>query len=145
MIFWRKIVIFHTKYQNKFPAPLRSAQFFKCAPPPNLKSWIRPCYLLCLYLSEFFLVNNVLLEDNTTLQIFLIGAKVFTILLNVHVNTLRRHVEKQPLRTLYGIYRITIGGFLSMNEYEARSQMFYDVNGYPRFKYVLNGRLGVRL
>ena len=24
------------------PPPLRSAQFFKCA-PPNLKSWIRPC------------------------------------------------------------------------------------------------------
>ena len=36
MIFWRKIVIFHTKYPN----------FFKCAPPPNLKSWIRPWKLL---------------------------------------------------------------------------------------------------
>ena len=33
MIFWCKIVIFHTKYPHKF---------FKCA-PPNLKSWIRPC------------------------------------------------------------------------------------------------------
>ena len=42
MIFWRKIVIFHTKYPKKFRASLRSAQFFKC-PPPNLKSWIRPC------------------------------------------------------------------------------------------------------
>jgi uncharacterized membrane protein len=27
-IFWRKIVIFHTKYPKKFPASLRSAQFF---------------------------------------------------------------------------------------------------------------------
>jgi hypothetical protein len=28
MIFWRKIVIFHTKYPQNFPASLRSAQFF---------------------------------------------------------------------------------------------------------------------
>ena len=28
MIFWRKIVIFHTKYPTKFRASLRSAQFF---------------------------------------------------------------------------------------------------------------------
>ena len=28
MIFWRKIVIFHTKYPNNFRACLRSAQFF---------------------------------------------------------------------------------------------------------------------
>jgi hypothetical protein len=28
MIFWRKIVIFHTKSPKKFPASLRSAQFF---------------------------------------------------------------------------------------------------------------------
>ena len=28
MIFWRKIVIFHTKYPKYFPASLRSAQFF---------------------------------------------------------------------------------------------------------------------
>jgi hypothetical protein len=27
---------------NKFRASLRSAQFFLSAPPPNLKSWIRP-------------------------------------------------------------------------------------------------------
>ena len=31
MIFWRRIVIFYTKYPNNFPASLRSA-----------KSWIRP-------------------------------------------------------------------------------------------------------
>jgi hypothetical protein len=28
MIFWRKIVIFHTKYPKSFRAHLRSAQFF---------------------------------------------------------------------------------------------------------------------
>ena len=41
MIFWRKIVIFHTKYSNNFRASLHSAQFFLSA-PPNLKSRIRP-------------------------------------------------------------------------------------------------------
>jgi hypothetical protein len=34
MIFWRKIVIFHTKYPQNFRAPLRSAQFFLSVPPP---------------------------------------------------------------------------------------------------------------
>jgi hypothetical protein len=34
MIFWRKIVIFHTKYPKNFRAPpLRSAQNFLSAPP----------------------------------------------------------------------------------------------------------------
>ena len=33
MIFWRKIVIFHTKYPKNFRASLRSAQFFLSAPP----------------------------------------------------------------------------------------------------------------
>jgi hypothetical protein len=28
MIFWRKIVIFHTKYPKNFRASLRSAQYF---------------------------------------------------------------------------------------------------------------------
>ena len=28
LIFWRKIVIFHTKYPNNFRTCLRSAQFF---------------------------------------------------------------------------------------------------------------------
>ena len=37
-IFWHKIVIFHTKYP-KYGA------FFLSAPPPNLKSWIRPWYI----------------------------------------------------------------------------------------------------
>ena len=34
MTFWRKIVIFHTKYLKNFRASLRSAQFFLSAPPP---------------------------------------------------------------------------------------------------------------
>ena len=33
MIFWRKIVIFHTKYPQNFRASLRSVQFFKVHPP----------------------------------------------------------------------------------------------------------------
>ena len=33
MIFWRKIVIFHTKYPKNFRASLRSAHFFLSAPP----------------------------------------------------------------------------------------------------------------
>ena len=41
IFFWRKIVIFHTKYPKNFRASLRSAQFFYVR-PPNLKSWIRP-------------------------------------------------------------------------------------------------------
>jgi hypothetical protein len=38
MIFWRKIVIFHTKYPKNVPASLRSAQLFLSAPPlPSLE------------------------------------------------------------------------------------------------------------
>ena len=32
IIFWRKIVIFHTKYPKNVRASLRSAQFFKVRP-----------------------------------------------------------------------------------------------------------------
>ena len=46
MIFWHKIVIFHTKYpKNVRPPPPLGANFLS-APPTNLKSWIRPCYLI---------------------------------------------------------------------------------------------------
>ena len=34
MIFWCKIVIFHTKYPKNVRASLRSAHFFLSAPPP---------------------------------------------------------------------------------------------------------------
>ena len=33
MIFWRKIVIFHTKYPKFFAPPSAQRNFFKCAPP----------------------------------------------------------------------------------------------------------------
>jgi hypothetical protein len=42
IFFWRKIVIFHTKYPKKFRASLRSAQFFKCAPPLTLNPGSAP-------------------------------------------------------------------------------------------------------
>jgi hypothetical protein len=41
-IFWRKIVIFHTKYPQNIRTSFRSVQLFLSA-PPNLKSWIHPC------------------------------------------------------------------------------------------------------
>ena len=66
-IFWCIIVIFHTKYPKFFRASLRNwkkiwffgvkswfftrntlntrRNIFKCAPPPNLKFWIRPWYI----------------------------------------------------------------------------------------------------
>ena len=50
IIFWLKIMIFHTKYPKKFCASLRSAQFFLSAPPPNLKSWIRSWLLWVIFI-----------------------------------------------------------------------------------------------
>ena len=52
MIFWRKIVFFHTKHLKIFRASLRSSHFFKCA-PPNLKSWIRPCIKIVYAVSKY--------------------------------------------------------------------------------------------
>jgi hypothetical protein len=40
MIFWRKIVIFHTKDPKNVRASLRSAQIRAPGAPPH---WIRPC------------------------------------------------------------------------------------------------------
>ena len=34
MIFWRKIMIFHTRYPKCFAPPSAQCNFFKCAPPP---------------------------------------------------------------------------------------------------------------
>ena len=58
MIFWRKIVIFHTKYPNNF---------FKCALPPNLNSWIRPwsCYHFAGYIFFFCSFGGDICETNT--------------------------------------------------------------------------------
>ena len=58
MIFLRKMVIFHTKYPNNFRASLRSAQFFKVRPPPNLKSWIRPWLGLGLFTHLLPYISN---------------------------------------------------------------------------------------
>ena len=58
MIFWRKIVIFHTKYPKTFRASLRSAQFFLVR-PPNLKSWIRPCMVLAIEVTDWDSSTNV--------------------------------------------------------------------------------------
>ena len=44
MIFLPKIVIFHTKYQKKISRLVPLGAIILSA-PPNLKSWIRPCYL----------------------------------------------------------------------------------------------------
>ena len=57
MIFWRKIVNFHTKYPKYYRASLRSAQFFLSA-PPNLKSWIRPC-IYTIFFYSFFLFKSL--------------------------------------------------------------------------------------
>ena len=47
-----KIVFFHTKYPKNFRASLRSVRFFLSAPPPpNLKSWIRPYWLIIFHAS----------------------------------------------------------------------------------------------
>ena len=46
LIFWRKIVIFHTKYPHNFRASLCWRNFLSAAPPPNLKTWIRPCIVI---------------------------------------------------------------------------------------------------
>jgi hypothetical protein len=42
------------KYQKNFHASLRSAQFFLSAPPPpNLKSWISPCMVLAIEVTDW--------------------------------------------------------------------------------------------
>jgi hypothetical protein len=47
MIFWRKIVIFHTKYPNNFRAPLRSAQFFEVRPLHLIDVWVLMLGRIC--------------------------------------------------------------------------------------------------
>ena len=65
MIFWRKIVIFHTKYPKIFRVSLRSAQFFLSAPPltwnpdPPLIWFTRFCqFVFCTHtLFVFILIS----------------------------------------------------------------------------------------
>ena len=90
--FWRKIVIFHTKYPKNFRASLRNwkkiwffdvksrfftrntqtnfappsarRNFFKCA-PPNLKSWIRPwIFNPIMYTKTYTLINKLINSIN---------------------------------------------------------------------------------
>jgi hypothetical protein len=62
MIFWRKIVIFHTKYPKHFRASLRSAQFFKVRLP---KLEILDSPLVC----SFHLESPMLLAKQLTSDI----------------------------------------------------------------------------
>ena len=64
-IFWRKIVIFHTKYPKIFRASLRSAQFFLSA-PPYLKSWIRSWFV---NVHEHELLNTSKVEKKSRLRV----------------------------------------------------------------------------
>ena len=45
MIFWHKIVIFHTKYPKNFAPPSARRNFFKPPPP-----WDPPLWRLCICL-----------------------------------------------------------------------------------------------
>ena len=49
MIFWRKIVIFHTKYPKIFRVSLRSAQFFLSAPPLAWNPGSAPIHVYKIY------------------------------------------------------------------------------------------------
>jgi hypothetical protein len=55
--FWRKIVIFHTKYPNNF---------FKYA-PPNLKSWIRPGFNISFYVNPYGILKIISAKNSIKL------------------------------------------------------------------------------
>ena len=56
MICWRKIVIFHTKYPKHL----------QVRPPPNLKSWIRPCIgMSCLTLCILCRYEDKSMKNNS--------------------------------------------------------------------------------
>jgi hypothetical protein len=69
LIFWRKIVIFHTKYPKNFRASLRSALFFKCAPPLTWNPGSTPgihnqmCNQ-CLYITTNVVSSNPVNDDS---------------------------------------------------------------------------------
>ena len=99
MIFWRKIVIFHTKYPNNFRASLRNwkkyyflaenrdfsheiSQKCSCLPPlgaifftcaqPNLKSWIRPCSQLLFHFKRIYNGGkHISCNESSVLQCFI--------------------------------------------------------------------------
>ena len=59
IIFLRKMVIFHTKYPKIFAPPSARRNFLKCAPPPNLKFWIRPCIPLTSWGNEMKFTEKI--------------------------------------------------------------------------------------
>jgi hypothetical protein len=64
MIFWRKSWFFTRNTPNNFAPPSARRYFFKCA-PSNLKSWIRPWYILINkktidYKNKHYFVHNYL-------------------------------------------------------------------------------------
>ena len=62
MIFWRKIVIFHTKYPKYFRASLRSAQLCLCAPPLTWNPGSAPDVGLWLKLNRH-VIYEIILEN----------------------------------------------------------------------------------
>ena len=55
MIFWRKIVIFHTKYPKNLRASLRSAQFLSSAPPLAWNPGSVPWYIVLVPISHMYI------------------------------------------------------------------------------------------
>ena len=64
MIFWRKIVIFHTKYQQKFRASLRSTQFFLSPSPLTWNPGSAPDINLNMY------IINVIADDESKIGLY---------------------------------------------------------------------------
>ena len=70
--FSRRIVIFHTKYPNKFRASLRSAQFFLSPPPPLLEILDPPLHchsISVIRLGVMFVLNLFVHGSLYTLKI----------------------------------------------------------------------------
>jgi hypothetical protein len=68
----RRIVIFHTKYPNKFRASLRSAQFFLSPPPPLLEILDPPLHchsISVIRLGVMFVLNLFVHGSLYTLKI----------------------------------------------------------------------------
>jgi hypothetical protein len=57
MIFWRKMVTFHTKYPKTFSRLPPLGAIFLSA-PPNLKSWIHPWLLQCKDMPHYIMTQR---------------------------------------------------------------------------------------
>ena len=84
MIFWHKIVIFHTKYPQNFRASLQSAQFFKVCPLPKLS-------LLYIYTKCTLCISE---QNHQTLHTGHFRNRKLTVnLLNSHRQSFGSHIE----------------------------------------------------